>query len=884
MKLSLYAWETKDLPTLQALSRAEVSKVLLKDASHFRWGKVDKAKLVVPDDTIEMTYTAINTWLLLLADVGLESVSMYYKCSIIDNGLYKTLEELDGTASRLLEDKWDPEVACPRLYRGLRGLGWPRIREIYESIWGFSPDEQHDRDVITGIMLLLIRFLLRYSPDDVVDTSSIEKFLEVNSKCKDYQTRAMAGKLTAESYSAYEEFHEHKVITSWMRNVLEGILVHYSPVTAADIAAKDTHVLPKGSVQNVCKCLFCKELAYQQIFHHIFPRVGTSDGSEYSVRLTLVNKNWKRKRIIAPEDMYHAILEAENEREIDRSIQQSVYSRCMPLHDQSVNRTLARLGSVQGEYDTHDLSSASDSISRLLAYQVFPRRMHHLFDEFAYKVTYKNGQKEESRTLYTFATSGNGCTFILEMLLFFALARVAAYLSGYSLEQVCEGGPEGLPLIVVYGDDIICHKSISKVLIQLLKALGFTRNSKKSFDTTTFLYRESCGGEYLHGIDVSPFYWPRNYTQPDTNLPDEYTDGGRTASLISLINRLTFEETWALGGNSAHQFLLATLKKLYPKLSLGGSVLGDPLVSKCLVRDKVEWFDPTTDELQDTDFISYKFRVEVSADDQNYSQYTMSVFANTEDRIANRDLYDKHKHMRKRWVQTVSVGLGRREKAAVETWQLCSGKLSADRYTAYQDAIKFVRKMLNVGDIKVTESKDIYLPTKIEQQVSGHCGGLKHAHATSVFIVRALTAENPIPDKELAILTAGLDAVEKPLYGITRSGWSVRFYEAGYRKHSKVDNMFSLRYEVSVIEVARTGHDEIGKTTCLCQMLSPKLREDVWNSIVYDQYLQYGPEYNEDIILSNGIPLYETLGVSKRRKSFAQAYSGTRTTLVQRYQ
>ena len=84
---------------------------------------------------------------------------------------------------------------------------------------------------------------------------------------------------------------------------------------------------------------------------------------------------------------------------------------------------------------------------------------------------------------------GNGFTFPLESLIFFALAH-----------SVCKPGET----VSVYGDDIIVPTHRYEALVQLLTATGFLVNTDKSFSTGPF--RESCGHDYLSGINIRPCY------------------------------------------------------------------------------------------------------------------------------------------------------------------------------------------------------------------------------------------------------------------------------------------------------------------------------------------------------------------------------------------
>lgn len=159
------------------------------------------------------------------------------------------------------------------------------------------------------------------------------------------------------------------------------------------------------------------------------------------------------------------------------------------LNDQSINRDLARIGSIDGSLATLDLSAASDSVTYELVFLLMPFLWAVALDSLRCKVTYIDGVEHRNEM---FSSMGNGFTFELESLLFYALARTTAYFEGVS------------GVISVYGDDIIVPSALSLALIDVLRFFGFETNASKSFWTGTF--RESCGGHYDCGLDITPFY------------------------------------------------------------------------------------------------------------------------------------------------------------------------------------------------------------------------------------------------------------------------------------------------------------------------------------------------------------------------------------------
>lgn len=159
------------------------------------------------------------------------------------------------------------------------------------------------------------------------------------------------------------------------------------------------------------------------------------------------------------------------------------------LNDQSINQQLARKGSIDRTLATLDLSSASDSIATGLVEMLLPDMWFTLLNACRSKVTTIDG---EMHTNEMFSSMGNGFTFELESLIFFVVARATAYF-------------RGIPgIISVYGDDIICPTEIALDLSFVLSCLGFSINLEKSFWEGDF--RESCGGHYIDGHDVTPFY------------------------------------------------------------------------------------------------------------------------------------------------------------------------------------------------------------------------------------------------------------------------------------------------------------------------------------------------------------------------------------------
>lgn len=159
-----------------------------------------------------------------------------------------------------------------------------------------------------------------------------------------------------------------------------------------------------------------------------------------------------------------------------------------------VNRRLAQLGSKTGSFATIDLSSASDSISLKMCARFLPQYLYDTLLELRSPFTTIDDKRVE---LNMISTMGNGFTFPLQTVIFSCVIRAAFRTAGF------EPGSAGEDWSV-FGDDLICPKKIFGQVCRLLKLLGFTVNSSKTFHEGPF--RESCGADWFYGQPARPIY------------------------------------------------------------------------------------------------------------------------------------------------------------------------------------------------------------------------------------------------------------------------------------------------------------------------------------------------------------------------------------------
>lgn len=164
---------------------------------------------------------------------------------------------------------------------------------------------------------------------------------------------------------------------------------------------------------------------------------------------------------------------------------------------QQVHRDLARQSSINRSFATLDLKEASDRVSLSLVrkitrnFPVFRLATEHLRATHAIL-----GEDRTRRTvkLSKYANMGSGLCFpTLGFIVYIVAVTSMSKLVGY--EKARE-------LAYVFGDDLIVPTAFYDYVVSGLRSCGLMVNLNKSFYKGFF--RESCGGDYYHGIQVSP--------------------------------------------------------------------------------------------------------------------------------------------------------------------------------------------------------------------------------------------------------------------------------------------------------------------------------------------------------------------------------------------
>ena len=206
---------------------------------------------------------------------------------------------------------------------------------------------------------------------------------------------------------------------------------------------------------------------------------------EHGDRVVVVPKNSKIDRVILIQPGWNLWFQ----KGIGKLIRSKLRSRGLDLDVAAENnRRLARIGSLTDAVCTIDFSSASDQIAIEPLREILPPDWFRLLDFFRSKRS-----SDCSQTWEKFSSMGNGFTFELESLIFYAAALVSNDISGHSGS-----------LTSVFGDDVIIPKQSVHSFYEIADLLGFTINTKKTFLQGNF--RESCGSHYYRGVDCKPIF------------------------------------------------------------------------------------------------------------------------------------------------------------------------------------------------------------------------------------------------------------------------------------------------------------------------------------------------------------------------------------------
>lgn len=155
---------------------------------------------------------------------------------------------------------------------------------------------------------------------------------------------------------------------------------------------------------------------------------------------------------------------------------------------------MAEKASRDGILSTIDLSDASNTIAYKTIELLWPVEWFSLLCDT--REPFVERPDGRFQRLEMFSAMGNGFTFELETITFWAIVSVAAQYTNVS----------------VFGDDIICESEYAQEVLSALRFFGFVPNERKTF--TSGHFRESCGGDFFDGVPVRAHYVKEEPSEP----------------------------------------------------------------------------------------------------------------------------------------------------------------------------------------------------------------------------------------------------------------------------------------------------------------------------------------------------------------------------------
>ncbi len=259
-------------------------------------------------------------------------------------------------------------------------------------------------------------------------------------------------------------------------------------------------------------------------------------GAEIPVRVVSVPKTLKTPRIIAIEPVHMQYVQQGIMELIVAAIQDNdnILHHFIGFDDQLPNRAMACQGSKDGSLATLDLSEASDRVSTLHV-ELLLGNYHWLASGvMACRSTKAEVPGWGVQTLSKFASMGSALTFPMEAMVFLTAVfmGIRRELNTQISEELIS---EFIGKVRVYGDDIIVPVEYVRSVIDVLEALGLQVNVNKSFWTGRF--RESCGGDYYAGHDVT-------VVKARRELPSLPKHVQEVISVVSLRNQMYLSGLW----------------------------------------------------------------------------------------------------------------------------------------------------------------------------------------------------------------------------------------------------------------------------------------------------------------------------------------------------
>jgi hypothetical protein len=455
-----------------------------------------------------------------------------------------------------------PKVTFDAIVKFLETLDCPRALAVC-LLFKYNEHEQLaalrfdplDHNTLVGLRdaYAATAFLSKYEDLNLnydLDARAMEKFESFESLCAQTNYRFMS--LAVDPLFKGKTVWLHNATVRKVAEIMGDIsfqdfttMAHWGPGASTLIKSEHASATQKFQIETGITrrllSLFPVESfrgVYPVWFNHL-DRWGLNPTFQAGNKVITVPKDATKNRVIAIEPGFNLWFQ----QAIGTYIQKRLKRFGIDITDQSRNQQLARLGSKTLKLATVDFSSASDSISDGVVRELFSPRWYTLLDCCRSQCGVDSTGKV--RVWNKFSSMGNGFTFGLETVIFYAAALACAEYHQLSSRQKREE-------VSVYGDDVIIPILCLDSYAELCTFYGFVMNTKKTHFSSCF--RESCGEHFYSGADVTPIY-----------LKGRLSDIPSVFRFANAVRRLSHRRNSYFGCDIRFRALFDSLVKSVPK-------------------------------------------------------------------------------------------------------------------------------------------------------------------------------------------------------------------------------------------------------------------------------------------------------------------------------
>jgi len=400
--------------------------------------------------------------------------------------------------------------------------------EIHRALLRDFTQAQHEYclnedTVLYGLNRQVSEFTKKYLSEahdkDVVEAETFSNFKKVNShmekvnsELKDYFKQINLNRINQHTREPERIFLRaralmHFVLRSDCR--LEDVFQHSKNSAGSSIGVPYSNTSPEAkftfpiSVTKRAKPLLMEYFSWDFVLAEAVEQLNSRvTQAPYNIvegsRATTVDKTTDKRRFICVEPTGNMFLQ--------QGLMHMMYERLASVgivlpELPDLHKWKSKLASISGSDATIDWSSASDCVSIEVLRWLLPPAWFRMVMDLRCDSTTIQGVNEK---LHMISSMGNATTFPLETLVFWTLG-IATVLDKEGSRSLFPEWDQ-LKTVSVFGDDCILPTRYASKFIEVCESVGFILNKEKSFIDPTRKFRESCGGDYLSGYDIRPFY------------------------------------------------------------------------------------------------------------------------------------------------------------------------------------------------------------------------------------------------------------------------------------------------------------------------------------------------------------------------------------------